>query len=693
MLFTSKTNTTATENTEESQSTGKMGILKNIAIIAGTAAGIGGVVFGAKKLHDHFSQEYLEDFDDDFDDFFEDEVEDAEPETAETSEETSEEATVNKDDRDADRLVAIENKLRTFQFTYPESLDSFLKKLDDLRQPMYDLVYMMKDSVVGLSDYNYCVADNIKEHFNVELSKLVRACDTIVVSTGDQAGLAHMRDYLKKLDTRTGFIMTPDVYSRLKNLQSLVVVKLAEESKKSENETQVSEKTAAEVMDGCEAIIDGLGGQSDAVPSNFAITHSIKILNDVYTKYPSWKDLKALPQDVVDTVNAADSCLSHSIGAVKRNIAVRMNGEPDVNELNKMHESLTKILTAINNAENLKKRSSLDGYKSDMIILKSRINSRIKHIKESGETQTDSKSAGENQTAENCFDAFKPEHKETNKVEGETKTSTEPLTYTMAEKVADAVKAGDEIQAPVAATASEKEAQEIMRIINDIPNRQTPEKNDLRFLARCIGGHVVKIDTSDVSDEMLADLRNSVIVFSGMIYTAIEHIVADPASDVFTLGNVQQMRDEFAASNILELIGKDTAKTMLQSIDEEIAAFTEKIKSAKAETAAAQEPEEPAGLPVDITSEMDELGAKLKEAGNLIKAEKWSDAKEFYKSQLTPYLADENLSADLRDQISAISTKATNMLAGQKQLERKKEAEAKKSGNRKSGKKARRSKR
>lgn len=105
------------------------------------------------------------------------------------------------------------------------------------------------------------------------------------------------------------------------------------------------------------------------------------------------------------------------------------------------------------------------------------------------------------------------------------------------------------------------------------------------------------------------------------------------------------------------------------------------------ETAATAAPEPESQAP--MSPEASSLAAKLQEVGNLMRAEKWSDASEFYKTQLTPYLADDGLSKELRDEIMGIKTKATNMLMSQKQLEAKQKAASAKAS-KKGGKRRRR---
>lgn len=105
------------------------------------------------------------------------------------------------------------------------------------------------------------------------------------------------------------------------------------------------------------------------------------------------------------------------------------------------------------------------------------------------------------------------------------------------------------------------------------------------------------------------------------------------------------------------------------------------------ETAATTEPESNNQAP--MSPEASSLAAKLQEVGELMRAEKWSDASEFYKTQLTPYLADDGLTKELREEIMSIKTKATNMMMSQKQLEAKKKAASAKASKKKSSKRRR----
>lgn len=153
------------------------------------------------------------------------------------------------------------------------------------------------------------------------------------------------------------------------------------------------------------------------------------------------------------------------------------------------------------------------------------------------------------------------------------------------------------------------------------------------------------------------------------------------------------------ACNKAEELGtkaSDETQTDAKSSDETQAEDTltytmsEKIQEAvqqSDETAATTEPESAGQAP--MSPEASSLAAKLQEVGTLMRAEKWSDAAEFYKTQLTPYLADDSLSKELRNEIMSIKTKATNMLMSQKQLEAKQKAASAKASKKNSKKRRR----
>ena len=698
MLFTSKTNTNETTNTaEETQGTCKMSILKNIAVIAGTAAGIGGVLFGAKKLHDHFSQDYLEDFDDDFDDFFEEdeemdvteneapvedftEVDIEETEDMKPVEEMSaSEIGNNKSMPMSERISILGDRVKQFKFDIRDGYNAVSDKVNSVSEELFELWRHRKDyQLYNLSLADMKAIDDIIDEFSDEYIKFIETLEEIALHA-DYKTLYDMKRKFANITHSCWAFVSARCQCKVERLEAYIDRRMFEENlKKSEGETKTSDpssnetqvedvKVSGETQTGTREVIPAYKDRTDKQDLRMSLVmDKLGELADRLDEFTT-KGFDINTNHMVEIIESFDQEINKTAGITWTTAEEKQVKAYELRLHAAVNLMYDKFVEEIVSSESI--NTLLEIKAADFEVVRAAY-TEMKHVRVP---------KGFNVHVSTVTRAFEDLRKRSAKPAGETKTSTEPLSYTMAEKVAEAVKAGDEIQAPVTATnASEKEAEEIMRIINDIPNRQTPEKNDLRFLARCIGGHVAKIDISDVSDEMLADLRNSVILFSGMIYTAIEHIAADPASDVFTLGSVQQMRDEFAASNILELIGKDTAKTMLQSIDEEITVFTEKIKSAKAETAATQEPEEPAGLPVDVSNELDNFKKDMEIVGAAMHQGP-AKAKEAFKQHLASYLVDPNVSDDIKEQIENVNASITNMKIEEVQTA-KKENNAQQSG-------------
>lgn len=344
-----------------------------------------------------------------------------------------------------------------------------------------------------------------------------------------------------------------------------------------------------------------------------------------------------------------------------------------------------------------------------------------------GETKTSTKpSVGENQTTENCFDAFKEGHKETNKVERETKSSTKKVTG----ETKTVTRSGKK-QTKSKASVSEDSVQNVMDVIDivsKIPNREDPEKNDMPYYIRVIGGRIAGITEPEATflaynDKTKSnDFIDACVSLCNMVGNGICNLADQKSDPIGSLGWINRSYDELIASGVIDntynpqamrealtkarneatrvladMVNKSDEtqaddKSSAETQTEETLTYTisEKIQEAvqqSDETAATAAPEPESQAP--MSPEASGLAAKLQEVGNLMRAEKWSDASEFYKTQLTPYLADDGLSKELRDEIMGIKTKATNMLMSQKQLEAKQKAASAKAS-KKGGKRRRR---
>lgn len=279
------------------------------------------------------------------------------------------------------------------------------------------------------------------------------------------------------------------------------------------------------------------------------------------------------------------------------------------------------------------------------------------------------------------------------------------------------------------ASVSEESVQNVMDVINIvsvIPDRDHPEKNDMPYFIRVIGSriHGIKepeatfvaydeasksnkfmdacVDVCDMAGKAICNLANS-----GKNPLASMHWIDRCTNELVASGIIDNTYDpdtyraailkahKEAIDALSKLVSGETKtdnKSSGETQTEETLTYTmsDKIKEAvqqSDETAATAEPEPESQAP--MSPEASSLALKLQEVGALMRAEKWSDAAEFYKTQLTPYLADDGLSKELRNEIMGIKTKATNMLMSQKQLEAKQKAASAKAS-KKGGKRRRR---
>ena len=279
------------------------------------------------------------------------------------------------------------------------------------------------------------------------------------------------------------------------------------------------------------------------------------------------------------------------------------------------------------------------------------------------------------------------------------------------------------------ASVSEESVQnvnDVINIVSVIPDRDHPENNDMPYFIRVIGSriHGIKepeatfvaydeasksnkfmdacVDVCDMAGKAICNLANS-----GKNPLASMHWIDRCTNELVASGIIDNTYDpntyraailkahKEAIDALSKLVSGETKtdnKSSGETKTEETLTYTmsDKIKEAvqqSDETAATTEPESNNQAP--MSPEASSLAAKLQEVGELMRAEKWSDASEFYKTQLTPYLADDGLSKELRDEIMGIKTKATNMLMSQKQLEAKKKAASAKASKKKSSKRRR----
>ena len=261
---------------------------------------------------------------------------------------------------------------------------------------------------------------------------------------------------------------------------------------------------------------------------------------------------------------------------------------------------------------------------------------------------------------------------------------------------------------------------DVIDIVSKIPNRENPEKNDMPYFIRVIGGRISGITEPEATflaynDKTKSnDFIDACVSLCNMVGTGICNLADQKSNPIGSLGWINRSYDELIASGVIDNTYNPQAMRdvltkarneatrvladMIKKSDEikveEGLTYTmsDKIQEAVSdqqsdETAATTEPESTSQAP--MSPEASSLAAKLQEVGELMRAEKWSDASEFYKTQLTPYLADDGLTKELREEIMSIKTKATNMMMSQKQLEAKKKAASAKASKKKSSKRRR----
>ena len=338
---------------------------------------------------------------------------------------------------------------------------------------------------------------------------------------------------------------------------------------------------------------------------------------------------------------------------------------------------------------------------------------RINDVKTSlNNMYTQIKTAGETKTAEPVVD----ETQATKEVPSETKIGNSTVISDDGETVT------------LKASVPEDSVQNVMDVIDivsKIPNRENPEKTDMPYYIRVIGGRISGITEPEATflaynDKTKSnDFIDACVSLCNMVGTGICNLADQKSNPIGSLGWINRSYDELIASGVIDntynpqamrdvltkardeatrvladMVKKsnetqDEANSSGETKTEETLTYTmsDKIQEAvqqSDETAATTEPESNNQAP--MSPEASSLAAKLQEVGELMRAEKWSDASEFYKTQLTPYLADDGLTKELREEIMSIKTKATNMLMSQKQLEAKKKAASAKASKKKSSK-------
>lgn len=399
---------------------------------------------------------------------------------------------------------------------------------------------------------------------------------------------------------------------------------------------------------------------------------------------------------------------NHATEAFKLTKAAKRDIEYAVSEVAEYMIIVISNAATVEDLDNIKASVAAlsDSIKLNHIKVYQATINRINDVKTSLDNMyTQIKTAGETKTAEPVVD----ETQATKEVPSETKIGNSTVISDDGETVT------------LKASVSDDSVQNVMDaidIVSKIPNRENPEKNDMPYFIRVIGGRISGITEPEATflaynDKTKSnDFIDACVSLCNMVGTGICNLADQKSNPIGSLGWINRSYDELIASGVIDNTYNPQAMRdvltkarneatrvladMIKKSDEikveEGLTYTmsDKIKEAvqqSDETAATTEPESNNQAP--MSPEASSLAAKLQEVGALMRAEKWSEASEFYKTQLTPYLADDGLTKELREEIMSIKTKATNMMMSQKQLEAKKKAAAAKASKKKSSRRRR----
>lgn len=409
---------------------------------------------------------------------------------------------------------------------------------------------------------------------------------------------------------------------------------------------------------------------------------------------------------------------NHATEAFKLTKAAKRDIEYAVSEVAEYMIIVISNAATVEDLDNIKASVAAlsDSIKLNHIKVYQATINRINDVKTSlNNMYTQIKTAGETKTAEPVVD----ETQATKEVPSETKIGNSTVISDDGETVT------------LKASVPEDSVQNVMDVIDivsKIPNRENPEKTDMPYYIRVIGGRISGITEPEATflaynDKTKSnDFIDACVSLCNMVGTGICNLADQKSNPIGSLGWINRSYDELIASGVIDntynpqamrdvltkardeatrvladMVKKsnetqDEANSSGETKTEETLTYTMSDKVQEAvqqsdETAATTEPESNNQAP--MSPEASSLAAKLQEVGELMRAEKWSDASEFYKTQLTPYLADDGLTKELREEIMSIKTKATNMMMSQKQLEAKKKAASAKASKKKSSKRRR----
>ena len=764
MLFTSKsntnatTNTTATETTETTNNNG--GLLKGLAIGIGTVAGIGLAAFGGTKAYKHFHVKDENRLDD---------VTDNET-PAENAEDTTNKATVesfNEVDTEepANEAPVKAEEAETEETENPEPVDKHAKTEELVNQlteeaskcasiktasSLISSIKKMDEMVGSVTGMYRTIGDNAK--IDSAIAELYKAFNSywnnldVKISNCDKEAFVACASEIDAVNNAWWDMQCIQMNRIATETMSYVINKYAhmervakrkEEKAALAAETQAAQKSSDETQAEVKKVVDET--QATTKTSGETKTEVKMSIEEEVAREKLEEKMNILKRlQTADYVEAdkmlmlAISMVDYSIGILRalkvsdiseietianRNASLALDKylSKRVKDINSVTAETHKTLIVIT-AELMTVKGVCDKCEELHIYSKTRV--RLEKTLEL------SKKRDKHLFQKKVKEAMKT------RVVDETQTTTKESPSET--KIGNSeVLSDDGETVTLKASVSEDSVQNVMDVIDivsKIPNREDPEKNDMPYYIRVIGGRIAgitepeatflayndKTKSNDFIDACvslcnmvgngicnLADQKSDPIGSLGWINRSYDELIASGVID--NTYNPQAMRDALTkarneATRVLTNMVKKSDETLAEASSsgetktEETLIYTmsDKIKEAVQqpdETAATAAPEPENQAP--MSPEASSLALKLQEVGELMRAEKWSEAAEFYKTQLTPYLADDGLTKELREEIMSIKTKATNMMMSQKQLEAKQKAASAKASKRKSSKRRR----
>lgn len=758
------TTTTATENTA-TQETGNSngGLIKGLAIAVGTVAGIGLAAFGGKKAYQHFhvkdenNMENVTVNDDEFDEFFEDEddveevtentetvesfneVETEEPANEEPveaeeakTEETTNNATVEEKSETETRIDELTSEVSNLsKIETASDLEAAIKKIDELvgqfgseyRTIGQNAKIGMAKAKLHIEVSNYWEGLRIafKDLTPVEISDFF-AGEIDIVSTAYME-MKYIKPNESTIEEMNKTVREFNHYARMAANASEKAVEIrAGETKtapKSSDETQAEEtKSVGKTKTTDTSDIESIAKESVARESLEKRLGNLRRLqkdNDDDADVQIMRDIAMIDfnietlrklnvSDIHDLETIACRCGSLAIEhyATRAASAIKNTNLDTHDNLITISARLITIKGVVDKLENILIYPKTRVHLEKAIKFAGARDKELFQIKLENAKNAGNKTADEKQAAKSVVD----------EIQATTKESPSETQIGNSEVISD-----DGETVTLKASVSEESVQNVkavIDIVSKIPSREDPEKNDMPYFIRVIGGKIAGITEPEATflaynaETKSNDFIDACVSLCNMVGNGICNLADQKSDPISSIGWIQRSYDELIASGAIDNTynPQSMRKALTDARDEAVRVLTNMIKpddledhivkktsdeTQADETAATVEPET-AELPVDVTPEVNEAAEKIRHACQLLKDGKAQEAKEYYKTNLTPYLVDENLSKETRNAIESINTRATNMMMSEKQ-QAAKAAKAAAKASKKSKKNSRRNRR